>query len=39
MNFLYMPELAFRWAYPVVIIISILIVIINITYFRKKKWL
>ena len=39
MNFKYMPELERPWAYPTVIGISVLIVIISITFFKKKKWL
>ena len=39
MNFIYMPELASPWGYPVVIIVSIAIVIFSLIWFRKKKWL
>ena len=39
MNFRYMPELNYRWSYPVVIGISLLIVVLSLLYFRKKKWL
>ena len=39
MNFRYMPELEMRWAYPVVIGVSILIIIVSLWFFRKKKWL
>lgn len=39
MNFRYMPELEFRYAYPVVIILSVLIVLISLIFFKKKKWL
>jgi len=39
MNFKYMPELDYKWAYPTVFIISILIVIGSIILFKKKKWL
>lgn len=39
MNFKYMPELDYKWAYPTVFIISILIVIGSILLFKKKKWL
>ena len=39
MNFRYMPELEWRWGYPLIIGISILIVVISILYFKKKKWL
>lgn len=38
MNFYYMPELHFKYAYPVVIGLSILIVIISLIIFKKKKY-
>ena len=39
MNFRYMPELQWKWAYPVVIGVSVLIVVVCLWFFRKKKWL
>ena len=39
MNFRYMPELNYEWSYPVVIVLSILIVVISLIFFKKKKWL
>ena len=39
MNFIYMPELGFRWAYPAVFLVSVMIVILSILFFKKKKWL
>ena len=39
MNFKYMPELDKVWGYPVVIIVSILIVIGSLIFFKFKKWL
>ncbi|WP_295154131.1 CorA family divalent cation transporter [uncultured Ruminococcus sp.] len=39
MNFKYMPELEYRMAYPIVIIISVLIVLLSLVFFKKKKWL
>ena len=39
MNFRYMPELEWRWGYPVIIVISIIIVISSLWFFHKKKWL
>lgn len=39
MNFRYMPELESPAAYPIVIIVSLLIVISSLLYFHKKKWL
>ncbi len=39
MNFKYMPELDWRLAYPVIWVVMIVITIIMIIYFRRKKWL
>ena len=39
MNFRYMPELEYRWAYPVMIVVSVLIVVISLLFFKKKKWM
>ncbi len=39
MNFYYMPELRWRFAYPVVIAVSIAIVVFCLVLFKKKKWL
>ncbi len=39
MNFKYMPELDSVWGYPAVIIVSILIVVISLVFFKRKKWL
>lgn len=39
MNFAYMPELQWRYGYPLVILVSIGIVSALIWYFRHKKWL
>ncbi|MBA2483070.1 MAG: magnesium/cobalt transporter CorA [Nitrosomonas sp.] len=39
MNFDYMPELKWKWAYPTLWIIFITIPIVLIFYFKKKKWL
>ena len=39
MNFKYMPELEYKWAYPAVIAVSIIIVIVSLLFFKKKKWL
>jgi len=39
MNFKYMPELEYKASYPIVIAISIIIVIVSLVFFRKKKWL
>ena len=39
MNFRYMPELEYRWSYPIVIAVSLAIAIGCIAYFKKKKWM
>ncbi len=39
MNFKYMPELDKPWAYPLLFLVSLLILLIGLWYFRKKKWL
>ena len=39
MNFRYMPELGWKMGYPAVIVVSILIVVGCLVYFKKKKWL
>ena len=38
MNFKYMPELDKTWGYPTVIVLSIVIAVVSIIYFKKKKW-
>ncbi|MCR5799891.1 MAG: magnesium transporter CorA [Lachnospiraceae bacterium] len=39
MNFRYMPEFEYRWSYPILIAVCILIVIGSIFVFKKKKML
>lgn len=39
MNFVHMPELQSPYAYPIVIAVSILIVILSLIFFKVKKWL
>lgn len=39
MNFEHMPELSLAWAYPSIVGLMILIVILMFTYFKRKKWL
>ena len=39
MNFEYMPELGYRWAYFIVWGIMILVALIMVVYFRRKKWI
>ena len=39
MNFKYMPELEWRLGYPIVIVISLIIVAGSLLFFKLKKWL
>ncbi len=39
MNFKYMPELSFRYSYLIFWIVAIVMVIILLIYFRRKRWL
>ena len=39
MNFIFMPELKSPWGYPAVIGVSIVIVVVSLLFFKKKKWL
>jgi magnesium transporter len=39
MNFQFMPELQWRWGYPIVLLIMVSVGISMIIYFRRKKWL
>lgn len=39
MNFRYMPELQWRYSYPALIVICLLLTIGILYYFKKKKWL
>ena len=39
MNFKYMPELEYRWSYPAVVVVSLVIAIGCLAYFKKKKWM
>lgn len=37
MNFVYMPEIYFKYSYPCIILLAILIIIICIIFFKKRK--
>ena len=39
MNFRVMPELEWRWGYPLVWVIMIVVAVGLLIYFRRKKWL
>lgn len=39
MNFQYMPELGFKWAYPVLLGVMLGISVVMFFYMKRKKWL
>ncbi len=39
MNFEFMPELKWRWAYPCLWLVLILIFVAMLAWFKKKKWI
>ncbi|GAB4253556.1 MAG: magnesium/cobalt transporter CorA [Acidobacteriota bacterium] len=39
MNFEYMPELHYRWAYPIVWGVMVTVAALMVWYFRRKRWL
>jgi len=39
MNFEFMPELRWRWGYFAALFVMVMIGILMLTYFRRKKWL
>lgn len=39
MNFRYMPELEWKWSYPIVFAVCLIIVVSSLLFFKKKKWL
>ncbi len=39
MNFDYMPELKWKWAYPLLWVVFITIPVVLLVYFKRKKWL
>lgn len=39
MNFKYMPELEWRWGYPVIWSVMLTIGILMLIYFKRKKWI
>ena len=38
MNFAYMPELKWRYGYPVVILVALIIAVVEFIYFKRKKF-
>ncbi len=39
MNFEHMPELKWGWAYPTALAVMVLVAVVMLVFFRKKKWL
>lgn len=39
MNFEYMPELHWKWSYPVVWFVMLLSTFALVYYFKKKEWI
>ncbi|MCW4009852.1 MAG: magnesium/cobalt transporter CorA [Candidatus Bathyarchaeota archaeon] len=39
MNFTYMPELSAQWGYPLVLLAMVLIAVVMLAYFKKRKWI
>jgi magnesium transporter len=39
MNFHFMPELRWRWSYPIVLGVMLMVVVILLRYFRQRGWL
>ena len=38
MNFIWIPELEWKWSYPVFLLVSLVISVSMIGYMKKKKW-
>ena len=39
MNFKYMPELDQTWSYPAILILMLVVALLMVVYFRRKKWI
>jgi magnesium transporter len=39
MNFRYMPELEQAWSYPAVLILMLVVALVMVVYFKRKKWI
>lgn len=39
MNFKFMPELTYYWAYPITLMVMFLVAVIIFMWFKRKKWL
>jgi|AACY02.16.fsa_nt_gi Mg2+ and Co2+ transporters len=38
MNFVHMPELAWRWAYPAFWVVTVVIAVAMLVYFKVRRW-
>ena len=38
MNFKFMPELEYKWSYPIVMVLMVLIALVMLKFFKHKKW-
>jgi magnesium transporter len=39
MNFQHMPELAWRWGYPAVLGVMVLVFVGMLIFFKRRKWM
>jgi len=39
MNFKFMPELSWKWSYPLIWVVMLGIFTVMLIYFRRNKWL
>ncbi|MDO9289619.1 MAG: magnesium/cobalt transporter CorA [Thermodesulfovibrionales bacterium] len=39
MNFKHMPELEWKFGYPLIVLVMLIVVLIMLYFFRKKKWI
>ncbi|UCE26648.1 MAG: magnesium/cobalt transporter CorA [Candidatus Coatesbacteria bacterium] len=39
MNFTFMPELGWHWGYPITLLVMVVIGILMVVFFKRKKWL
>jgi magnesium transporter len=39
MNFIFLPEIYHPWAYPLVLLSMLILGLVMVAWFRKKRWL
>ena len=39
MNFAHMPELGWRWGYPAVLVLMLIVGVLLVLLFRRRGWL